>query len=457
MNMALRHQAEPLLIGDPDDSILTDRVMAPLRSPHPALTWLLIPAALGSLLFILALSYTFVAGIGVWGNNIPVGWAFAITNFVWWIGIGHAGTFISAILYLLQQEWRTSINRIAEAMTLFAVVNAGLFPIAHLGRPWFFYWLVPYPATMGIWPQFRSSLTWDIAAISTYGTVSLLFWYLGLLPDLATSRDAAPTLLRRRIYGLFALGWRGAASHWRTYRIAYLLLAGLATPLVVSVHSIVSLDFAVAKQPGWHSTIFPPYFVAGAIFSGFAMVLTLVIPLRSLLRLQEVITLRHIDNMAKVVLATGSIVGYSYLVEPFTAWYSGDPYERYIQLVGRPAGPFAWIFWVTIVCNALLPQLLWIRYFRRQLMVLLLLSLAIQVGMWCERFVIVVTSLQQGVLPSSWSAYSPTFIDFSLLMGSMSLFALLFLLFIRYVPFIALSELKLLRRNGHARPAEHRA
>jgi molybdopterin-containing oxidoreductase family membrane subunit len=447
MSMAGQHAADPLLIGTSDDAALTQRVLRPLWSPHPALGWLMIPAALGSLVFITALCYTFVTGIGVWGNNIPVGWAFAITNFVWWIGIGHAGTFISAILYLLQQEWRTSINRIAEAMTLFAVVNAGLFPIAHLGRPWFFYWLAPYPATMELWPQFRSSLTWDVAAISTYGTVSFLFWYLGLLPDLATARDTAPTRLRRRLYGLCALGWRGAASHWRSYRIAYLLLAGLATPLVVSVHSIVSLDFAVAKQPGWHSTIFPPYFVAGAIFSGFAMVLTLVIPLRALLRLQDVITMRHIDNMAKVLLATGSIVAYSYLLEPFTAWYSGDPYERYIQLVGRPAGPFAWVFWLTIVCNVLVPQVLWLRSLRRNLVALLIISLLVQLGMWSERFVIVVTSLQRGALPSSWSSYSPTLIDACLLFGSMSLFLFLFLVFVRFVPFIALSELKLLRRK----------
>jgi len=348
----------------------------------------------------------------------------------------------------MQQEWRTSINRIAEAMTLFAVANAGLFPIAHLGRPWFFYWLVPYPATMQVWPQFRSSLTWDIAAISTYGTVSLLFWYLGLIPDLASARASAPTLLRRRIYGFFALGWRGAASHWRSHRIAYLLLAGLATPLVVSVHSIVSLDFSVAKQPGWHSTIFPPYFVAGAIFSGFAMVLTLVIPLRALLKLHAVITPRHLDNMAKVLLATGSVVAYAYLVEPFIAWWGDDTYDRHVQLVSRPGHVFAWIYWATVGCNALLPQLLWFRRIRRSVIALFAISLLIQFGMWSERFVIVVTSLQRDFIPGNWHSYSPTIIDFTLLIGSISFFLFLFLLFVRWVPFLALSELKSLRRSA---------
>jgi molybdopterin-containing oxidoreductase family membrane subunit len=455
VSLAERHRADPLLTADADDAALTRRVLAPLWRAHPALGWLILASGAGSAVFAIALAYTFVAGIGVWGNNVPVGWAFAITNFVWWIGIGHAGTFISAILYLMQQEWRTSINRIAEAMTLFAVVNAGLFPIAHLGRPWFFYWLVPYPATMGVWPQFRSSLTWDIAAISTYGTVSLLFWYLGLVPDLASARDSAPTLARRRIYGFFALGWRGAASAWRSHRIAYLLLAGLATPLVVSVHSIVSLDFSVAKQPGWHSTIFPPYFVAGAIFSGFAMVLTLVIPLRALLRLHDLITPRHLDNLAKVLLATGSVVAYSYLIEPFMAWYGGDPYDRYVQLVSRPGDAFAWIYWLTVGCNALLPQLLWIPRLRRSAAALFAISLLVQLGMWSERYVIVVTSLQRDFLPSSWHGYRPTLVDFTLLGGSICLFLFLFLLFIRWVPFIALSELKLMRReplDAGARP-----
>ena len=446
MSVAARHRADPLLVEPGDDRALGARVLAPLWRGRPLLTWLIAASGAGSLVFFAALAYTFTAGIGTWGNNIPVAWAFAITNFVWWIGIGHAGTFISAILYLMQQEWRTSINRIAEAMTLFAVANAGLFPIAHLGRPWFAYWLVPYPATMEVWPQFRSSLTWDIAAISTYAGVSLLFWYVGLVPDLAAARDAAPERWRARLYGFFALGWRGAASHWRAYRMAYLLLAGLATPLVVSVHSIVSLDFTVTKLPGWHSTIFPPYFVAGAIFSGFAMVLTLVIPLRRFMGLEWAITPRHLDNLAKVLLASGSIVAYSYVVEPFMAWYSGDPWDGFALLASRPFDGFAGVYWLTVAANVVLPQLLWIPRLRRSVAFLFTASLVIQVGMWCERFVIVVGSLHRDFLPSSWGDYAPSPVDLALLIGSICFFAFLFLLFLRLVPCVAISELKEQRR-----------
>ncbi len=457
MSLADRHRADPLIVVSASDADFGARLLAPLWRGPRLLPALLIVTGAGTMMFFVALVYTFIAGIGTWGNNIPVAWAFAITNFVWWIGIGHAGTFISAILYLMQQEWRTSINRVAEAMTIFAVANAGLFPIAHLGRPWFFYWLVPYPATMQVWPQFRSSLTWDIAAISTYATVSLLFWYLGLIPDLACARDAAPSRWRARLYGFFALGWRGAASHWRAYRTIYLLLAGLATPLVVSVHSIVSLDFAVTKLPGWHSTIFPPYFVAGAIFSGFAMVLTLVIPLRAALGLHHVITPRHLDNLAKVLLVSGSIVGYSYAIEPFMAWYSGDPYEVYALLSGRATGEFAWVFWLTIVANMALPQLLWFPRLRRSVVFLFVASLIIQVGMWSERFVIVVASLHRDFLPSSWHGYAPSLVDVALLGGSICFFLFLFLLFIRLVPCVAVSELRELARASAGSPATTRA
>ena len=394
-----------------------------------------------------ALLYTFVGGIGVWGNNVPVAWAYAITNFVWWIGIGHAGTFISAVLLLLEQRWRTSINRFAEAMTLFAVAQAGLYPIAHLGRAWFFYWLVPYPATMSVWPQFRSALTWDIAAISTYATISLLFWYLGLIPDLATTRDTAPTRRKKRIYGLFAMGWTGSVRHWNHYKVAYGLLAGLATPLVISVHSVVSTDFAIAKTPGWHSTIFPPYFVAGAIFSGFAMVLTVLIPARRLLGFENVITKAHLDAMAKVLLATGSMVAYSYLVEIFLAWYSGSEPEMYTMLHSLPFGSYAPVYWAMMFCNVLVPQLLWIPWMRRNGIALFVASILVNVGMWAERFMIVVGSLSRDFLPSSWHVYKPSVVDWSLFLGTLSFFLFLFLLFLRFVPVVPIAEVKELKHE----------
>jgi len=436
-----------LMIGRPDDRTLEDQLLAPLWHGHWLFRWPLWISGLGAVVLVIALTYTFVTGIGTWGNDIPVGWAFAITNFVWWIGIGHAGTFISAILYITQQRWRASINRLAEAMTLFAVVNAGLFPIAHMGRAWFFYWLTPYPATMGLWPQFRSSLTWDVAAISTYGTVSLLFWYLGLLPDLATARDAAPSVGRARIYGLFALGWRGSARHWRHHRAAYMVLAGLATALVVSVHSIVSLDFAIAKVPGWHSTIFPPFFVAGALLSGFAMVLILVVPLRRILRVENVITIAHLEKIAAIILATGSIVGGCYLLEWASDWHDPDQAERYFGLVARPFGPLGWLYWTIILGNALLPQIFWLRRARRSPLVLMAVALVVQCTMWGERFMIVVGSLQRDRLPSGWGGYEPTVVDVVILAGTLCLFVFLFLLFLRWVPAIPIAELKRLRRD----------
>jgi molybdopterin-containing oxidoreductase family membrane subunit len=354
---------------------------------------------------------------------------------------------ISAVLLLFRQQWRTSINRFAEAMTLFAVACAGLFPLLHLGRPWVFYWLLPYPNTMGMWPQWRSPLIWDVFAVSTYATVSLLFWYLGLIPDLASLRDHAPTRRRRIIYGLFALGWRGNATAWRHYRSAYLILAGLATPLVLSVHSIVSSDFAIGLTPGWHSTIFPPFFVAGAIFSGFAMVLTLVIPVRAVFGMHDVITPRHLDNCAKLMLVTGLIVNYGYIVEMFMAWYSADAAERYQFFVGRPFGPNAPVFWTMLVCNVGVTQLLWLRRVRRSVAALFVVALLINVGMWCERFVIIVMSLQREFMPSKWHAYTPTWVDLGIFAGTIGFFVLLFLVFLRLLPFVAVSEMKELRRE----------
>jgi molybdopterin-containing oxidoreductase family membrane subunit len=398
-------------------------------------------ALLCMLVFFFACGVLFWKGPGIWGINIPVAWGYAIGNFVWWIGIGHAGTFISAILLLLRQHWRTSINRFAEAMTLFAAGIAGIFPILHLGRPWFFYWLVPYPNVMELWPQWRSPLVWDIFAISTYLIVSLLFWYIGLIPDLATLRDRAKSRTQQILYGLFALGWRGDARHWARHQSAYLLLAGLATPLVVSVHSIVSLDFAIGNTPGYHSTIFPPYFVAGALFSGFAMVLTLAIPLRHFFHLHDLITLDHLDNAAKVLLATGWLVAYGYLAEAFMAFYSADQFEIYM-IENRMTGPYAPVYWALITCNVLAPQLLWVRRWRRNVAVLFALSLVVNVGMWMERFLIVVSSLHRDFMPSSWGMFYPTGWDWTHLFGSIGMFALLFLLFVRFLPAISIYEVR---------------
>ncbi len=425
----------------PTDRELTDELLDKVLRPPAWIARALLITAAGSLGLFAAITYTVITGIGVWGNNIPVAWAFGITNFVWWIGIGHAGTFISAFLLLLEQKWRTSINRFAEAMTLFAVMQAGLFPLLHLGRPWFFYWLVPYPNTMAVWPQFRSALPWDVVAVSTYFTVSLLFWYLGLIPDLAAMRDRAPERWRRRIYGILALGWAGSTQQWARWRVAYGLLGGLATPLVVSVHSIVSMDFAISLLPGWHSLVFPPYFVAGAIYSGFAMVLTLMLPARRLYGLHNVITVRHLDNMGKMLLVTGWIVTYSYIIEIFTAWFSADRFEMYTYLVARPTGPYAAGFWITVFCNCLVPQLLWSRRLRTGPVALWIITIFVQIGMWMERFVLIVSSQSQDFLPSSWRLYRPSFVDMSIFLGTISFFLFLFLLFLRSVPFIPISEL----------------
>lgn len=393
------------------------------------------------MMFFYAVTWLMIYGVGIWGVNIPIGWGFAITNFVWWIGIGHAGTLISAILLLLHQKWRTSINRFAEAMTLFAVACAGMFPLLHMGRPWLAYWLFPYPNVMGTWPQFRSPLVWDVFAVSTYATVSLLFWFVGLIPDLATLRDRAKSRIKKVVYGIFAMGWRGSAVHWSRYEVASILLAGLATPLVVSVHTVVSFDFSVAIVPGWHSTIFPPYFVAGAIYSGFAMVLTLAIPLRKFYRLEDFITMRHLENMAKVMLATGLIVAYGYMMETFMAFYSEDAFERYMMM-NRMFGPYAVVYWLLILCNIALPQALWFKRIRMNVPALFALSLIVNVGMWLERFVIIVTSLHRDFLPSSWGMYYPTRWDWMTYVGTIGLFLTLFYLFIRYLPMISIYEMR---------------
>ncbi len=394
-----------------------------------------------TMMFLVAVTYLFLKGVGIWGIDVPVMWGFAIVNFVWWIGIGHAGTLISAILLLLKQDWRTSINRFAEAMTLFAVACAGLFPLLHLGRPWVFYWLFPYPNTMALWPQWRSPLIWDVFAVSTYATVSLLFWYVGLLPDLATLRDRAKGKWAWLAYGILAMGWRNSARHWQRYEAAYLLLAGLATPLVVSVHTVVSFDFAIGIVPGWHTTIFPPYFVAGAIYSGFAMVLTLAIPIRAVYGLEDFITMRHLDNMAKVMLATGIIVAYGYSMETFMAFYSGDPYDRYM-MINRMTGPYGKVYWFLILCNIVLPQALWSRRVRASVPLLFIESIIINTGMWLERYIIVISSLHRDFLPSSWGIYSGTPWDVMTYIGTLGLFTTLMFLFIRFLPAIAIFEMR---------------
>jgi Ni/Fe-hydrogenase subunit HybB-like protein len=392
-------------------------------------------------------------GVGIWGINHPVGWGMDILNFVWWIGIGHAGTLISAILLLLRQEWRTSINRFAEAMTLFAVASAGLYPALHTGRPWYDFWLFPYPNTMGLWPQFRSPLMWDVFAVSTYATVSLLFWYVGLIPDLATLRDRSRNVVGRFIYGMGSLGWRGSAKHWHRYEHAYLLLAGLSTPLVLSVHTIVSFDFAVSQIPGWHSTFFPPYFVAGAVYAGFAMVLTLAIPARKMFKLQDFITMKHLENMGKIMLATGLIVFYSYITEAFYAYYSGNPFERYMMM-NRAFGPYWKMYWMLILCNGLAPQLMWIKRCRTSAGWLFFTAMFVNVGMWLERFVIIPVSLHRDFLPSSWGMYHGTRWDWAMYIGSIGLFFFLLFLFLRFLPMISIFEMRTMLPEAQAHSEE---
>jgi Ni/Fe-hydrogenase subunit HybB-like protein len=434
---------------------LTDKIASIALSRRTPIVWFF-GAGIGfalTMVLLVSITYLFAKGVGIWGVNQPVGWGMAILNFVWWIGIGHAGTLISAILLLLRQPWRNSINRFAEAMTIFAVACAGIYPLIHVGRPWLAYWLIPYPNAMGMWPNFRSPLVWDVFAVSTYATVSLLFWYVGMIPDLATLRDRAKKLWAKILYGMLAMGWRGSARHWSRYETASLLLAGLATPLVVSVHTVVSFDFAAGIVPGWHTTIFPPYFVAGAIYAGFAMVMTLAIPLRKIYGLEDFITMKHLDNMAKILLATGLIVGYGYVVEAFMAYYSGNVYERYM-IWNRMTGPYRNLYWALIFCNILAPQMLWFRRVRRSVPMLFVMAMIVNVGMWLERFVIVVVSLSRDFMPSAWRHYTPTLFDWSTYIGTLGLFVALMFLFIRVLPMISIFEMRAILPGAKVEDAE---
>ena len=432
----------PLVANNRSLGWISNRVAGLAEGKAPFWWWVcFIPSVLALGMLGFCLSYQISTGVGVWGNMHPVMWAWDIVNFVWWIGIGHAGTLISAILFLLRQRWRTGVNRAAEAMTIFAVMCAGIYPALHVGRMWYDWWLFPIPNSNSIWPQFRSPLMWDVFAVSTYFTVSVLFWYMGLIPDLAVMRDRAKSRIRQFAYGLFSLGWTGSNRHWSNYEKAYLILAGVSTPLVLSVHSIVSFDFAVSQVPGWHTTIFPPYFVAGAIFSGFGMVLTLLVPLRTLCKLEDVITVRHIELMGKVILATGSIVGYAYGMEFFIAWYGGNPYELY-AFKNRAFGPYWWAYWSMITCNVICPHLFWSKRIRSNMVAVFIISIFVNIGMWFERFVIIVTSLHRDYMPSNWGYFTPTWVDICTFIGSFGLFFTLFLLFMRFLPMIAISEVK---------------
>jgi Ni/Fe-hydrogenase subunit HybB-like protein len=439
----------PLVLGNLDFAGITNEV-AKVAERKTTLAWKIAFACALSFLGILGICilYLFTTGPGVWGNNQPVGWGFPIVNFVFWVGIGHAGTLISAILFLFRQRWRTGINRFAEAMTIFAVICAAMFPGIHVGRPWLAYWLFPLPNQMTIWPQFRSPLLWDVFAVSTYATVSVLFWYVGMVPDLATFRDRSTGKIRQFLYGLFALGWNGSARHWHRYERAYLLLAALATPLVLSVHSVVSFDFASSQLPGWHTTIFPPYFVAGAIYGGFAMVLVLAIPARQFFGLKDIITLRHIDNMCKIMLGTGIIVAYSYMTEFWTAWYSTNHFEKF-TFWNRVFGPYM-VGWIIMTfCNVVSPQILWSGRMRKNLWVVMACAIFANIGMWFERFEIIITSLTRDFLPTSWHVFKPTTIDLLMLAGSFGLFFTLFLLFCRYLPVVAIAEVKTVLPQAH--------
>ena len=441
----------PMVEGDHDFASVTDMISDKTLKKRTPFQWYIGfgIAFLVAQLMLMTVTYLLVKGVGIWGNNQPIGWAFPIINFVWWIGIGHAGTLISAILLLLNQKWRTSINRFAEAMTLFAVACAGMFPLLHTGRPWLAFWMFPYPNTMGMWPQFRSPLIWDVFAVSTYATISLLFWYVGLIPDLATLRDRAKNKYFRMVYALLSWGWRGSARHWHRYELAYLILAGLSTPLVLSVHSIVSLDFSVSQVPGWHATIFPPYFVAGAIFAGFAMVLILCIPLRVWYNMKDLITNTHLIYMGKVMLATGMIVVYGYAMEAFFAWYSAAPYETFMMYNRAIGGPYWWSYWLLILCNGVSIQFLWFKRFRENPFWLFIISLVVSVGMWLERFVIIITSLNRDFLPSSWGMYSPTIFDITMFAGTIGFFFCLIFLFVRFLPVISIFEVRTLLPQAH--------
>jgi len=448
----------PLVENNRSMAWITDLIAGVPERKTP-LWWFIAIGITGSIAAfgVFCIFYLLFTGVGVWGNNIPVGWAFGITNFVFWIGIGHAGTLISAILLLTRQKWRTAVNRSAEAMTLFAVMCAAIFPGIHVGRIWMAWFLAPVPVPNWVWPNFRSPLMWDVFAVSTYFTVSVLFWFLGLVPDLATLRDRAKSQVGKVVYGILALGWRGGNRQWRHYEMAYLILAGISTPLVLSVHSTVSFDFATSILPGWHTTIFPPYFVAGAIFGGFAMVLTLLMPARSIYKLHDVITWNHIDVMCKIILLTGSIVGYAYTMEFFVAYYGANPYERF-AFINRYFGPYWWASWSMFTCNVIMPQLFWVRAFRRNIITVLFVSMCVNAGMWFERFVIFVISLSRDFLPSSWGMYYPTWVDIWTFIGTIGIFVTLFLLFIRFLPMVAISEVRSVLPEAdphHAPPEPH--
>jgi len=436
-----KHEAV-LVEGGLTRSDIEEFVARPLDT-KPDKKFLIAITISGSMLLLgaLCVGLTFWFGVGLWGNNQPVGWGFGIVNFVYWIGIGHAGTLISAILFLLRQRWRTGIARFAEAMTIFAVMCAGLFPIIHMGRPWLAGYLLPYPNQHALWPNFTSPLVWDVFAVSTYFTVSLVFWYIGLIPDFASLRDRTKTKLKKIIYSIFSLGWRHSHRNWQHYEKAYLILAGFATPLVLSVHTIVSFDFAVSIVPGWHTTIFPPYFVAGAVFSGFAMVVLVLVFVRKLFNLEHIITVTHLERMNKIMMATGMMVGYGYAMEFFIAWYSGNPFEQFV-FISRALGPYAFTYWIMISCNVIIPQLFWFKRFRRSIPVMLAIAILVNVGMWMERFVIVVTSLHRDFLPSSWGMFIPTLTDFGILIGSFGLFFTLVILFTKTLPVVSIAEVK---------------
>jgi len=444
---------EALILGNPTFRDVTARIGSIVEGklqPKYLMTLGLTMSMAGLGLF--ALYYTITTGIGVWGLNNPVGWGWDITNFVFWIGIGHAGTLISAILFLFRQKWRTAINRSAEAMTLFAVVCALTMVLSHTGRPWLFYWLLPYPNQMQMWVNFRSPLMWDVFAVNTYFTVSLLFWFVGLIPDLATLRNYVKSDLAKKLYAFFSFGWTGSTRHWHHYEIAYMILAGISTPLVLSVHSVVSFDFTVGIMPGWHTTIFPPYFVAGAIFSGFAMVMTLLIIAREVLDLKQFITPKHLDNMNKIMLATGMMVGYAYAMEMFIAWYSGNPWERWI-FINRALGDYAWAYWTMVTCNVVSPQVFWFKKLRRSIPLMFVISIFVNIGMWFERFTIIATTLHHDFLPASWGYYTPTWVEISVFVGTFGVFLSLFLLFARFVPVIAIAEVKAIMPG--AQPKHH--
>lgn len=444
-----------LVTGNQTYGSLTHMVARISEEAQPLAWWVTFLLAVPTLgMFGGLIVYLFLTGVGVWGNMSPVFWAWPIVNFVFWVGIGHAGTLISAILFLFRQNWRTGINRAAEAMTIFAVVCAGTFPGIHVGRAWLAFWLTPYPSlNLWMWPQFRSPLLWDVFAVGTYASVSLVFWYMGMIPDLATFRDRSTNKFRRMVYGILSLGWSGSSRHWMRYEKAYSLLAALATPLVLSVHTVVSFDFAVSQLPGWHTTIFPPYFVAGAIFSGFGMVVTLLVPVRAIYKLKDVITLRHLDNMNKIILATGSLVGLAYATEFFMAWYSKNPYEVF-AFWNRAFGPYWWAYWIMVSCNVISPQLFWFKFFRTNAVAMWIVSIFVNIGMWFERFVITVTSLSRDFLPASWGYFTPTWVDLGMLVGSFGLFFTLFSLFCRYLPIVAIAEVKgVMSQHAHA---EHR-